>query len=235
MVHAMAHNAGEYSFPPLDAATPEGLLAIGGDLSSGRLLAAYRRGIFPWYSAGQPILWWSPDPRTVLYPRQLTVRRSLRKSLRQRGFALTTDSAFTEVIDRCAEPRTSEAGTWITPQMRAAYTDLHRAGHAHSVETWQGDQLVGGLYGIAIGQAFFGESMFSRVTDASKAALVALARVLVDRGYRFIDCQVSSEHLLSLGARNIPRALFVRQLQQAVAADTNPEHWAVRFEGAELA
>jgi leucyl/phenylalanyl-tRNA--protein transferase len=163
------------------------------------------------------------------------VRRSLRKSLRQRGFVLTTDSAFSEVIDRCAEPRASEAGTWITPQMRAAYTDLHRAGHAHSVETWQGGQLVGGLYGIAIGQAFFGESMFSRVTDASKAALVALARVLVDRGYRFIDCQVSSEHLLSLGARNIPRALFVRQLQQAAAADTNPEHWAVRFEGAELA
>ena len=156
-----------YSFPPLEAATPEGLLAVGGDLSSGRLLCAYRRGIFPWYSTDQPILWWSPDPRTVLYPDALKISRSLKKTLRHRGYRVTSDQYFSGVIQACAKPRerNDDSGTWITPEMIKAYTTLNESGYAHSLEVWDQMKLVGGLYGVAIGQVFFGESMFSHSTD----------------------------------------------------------------------
>jgi len=183
-----------YTFPPLEAATPEGLLAVGGDLSSGRLLSAYRRGIFPWYSAGQPILWWSPDPRTVLYPDALKISRSLKKTLRHRGYRVTSDQYFSDVIQACAKPRerNDDSGTWITPAMIKAYTTLNESGCAHSLEVWDQMKLVGGLYGVAIGQVFFGESMFSHSTDASKVALTALLRFFYDKVFVLIDCQVPS-------------------------------------------
>ena len=191
----MVYNWVDYSFPPLEAASPEGLLAVGGDLSSDRLLSAYRRGIFPWFSQGQPILWWSPDPRAVLYPAAMRVSRSLRRSLRKSEFSVTTDRVFSKVIARCARNRKDQDGTWITQEMQDAYIALHRLGFAHSVETWQAGELVGGLYGVSIGKAFFGESMFSCVSDASKTALVGLAKVLTHSGYHFIDCQIRSAHL----------------------------------------
>ena len=217
-----------YTFPPLEAASPEGLLAVGGDLNPDRLLSAYRQGVFPWFSDGQPILWWSPDPRAILYPADLHISRSLRKSLRTQGFAVTADRAFDHVIQRCAESRNAREGTWITSGMQEAYCTLHRMGYAHSVETWQNGQLVGGLYGLAIGKAFFGESMFSHVTDASKTALVALAASLTAGGYHFIDCQVVSEHLNSLGAQAVPRYRFSSELKQAVEIPVNgtPWNWA---------
>ena len=201
-------------FPTTDQALtePDGLLAVGGDLSCERLLDAYRRGIFPWYGEGQPILWWAPDPRSVLVPGRLAISRSLGKNLRRRPFRVTADRAFAAVIDACAAPRAGQQGTWITQPMRDAYIDLHRRGHAHSVECWQNDRLVGGLYGIGVGCAFFGESMFSRKSDASKIALVALARALWGWGYGLIDCQVHSAHLASLGAETIERAQFDRLL-----------------------
>lgn len=207
-------------FPPVEHASPEGLLAIGGDLSSRRLLDAYRHGIFPWYSAGQPILWWSPDPRAVLYPDRLKISRSLRKTLRRRAFTVTFDHAFEAVIQACAQPRvvdgTRNSGTWITREMKAAYIELHRAGYAHSVETWSGSRLVGGLYGIALGRGFFGESMFHRKTDASKVALVGLVQLLSRWGFHFIDCQLTSDHVLSLGAVEIPRPRFLTKLAKAL-------------------
>jgi len=207
-------------FPPVEHASPEGLLAIGGDLSSRRLLDAYRQGIFPWYSAGQPILWWSPDPRAVLYPERLNISRSLRKTLRRRAFTVTFDHEFEAVIQACAEPRTiggsMSSGTWITREMKAANTELHRAGYAHSVEAWSGSRLVGGLYGVALGRGFFGESMFHRETDASKVALVGLVQLLSRWKFRFIDCQLTSDHVLSLGAVEIPRARFLKELGQAL-------------------
>jgi leucyl/phenylalanyl-tRNA--protein transferase len=195
---------------------PDGLLCAGGDLSPARLLEAYRRGIFPWFSAGQPILWWSPDPRAVLYPAEFKVSRSLAKTLRNRGFAVTTDRAFGRVMELCADARLRPEGTWISPQMLAAYRRLHDLGCAHSYETWEGDRLVGGLYGIALGQVFFGESMFSLERDASKVALATLVRDMNARGGRLIDCQVASDHLERLGARNIPRSQFVRELAEAI-------------------
>ena len=206
------------AFPPIETALtdPDGLLCAGGDLSPARLLQAYRRGIFPWFSEGQPILWWSPDPRTVLYPAEFKVSRSLAKTIRNRGFAVTVDRAFAEVMAHCADERLRPEGTWISPQMRAAYLRLHELGLAHSYETWDGDRLVGGLYGVALGSVFFGESMFSLERDASKVALAALVRAMIERNGRLIDCQVASTHLESLGARSIPRSQFVRELAEAV-------------------
>lgn len=199
------------AFPDVHRALrhPNGLLAAGGDLSPQRLTSAYRRGIFPWYSPGDPILWWSPDPRTVLDPDRIHISRSLRKRLRQRALGVTLDRDFSRVIQGCAAPRHAEGGTWIVPEMIAAYETLHRLGFAHSVEVWEGDALVGGLYGVAIGRVFYGESMFSLVSDASKVALVQLCQTLARWGFGLIDCQMRTEHLLSLGAEEVSRARFV--------------------------
>ena len=204
------------SFPPLEKAEtyPNGLLAIGGDLSPQRLLHAYQRGIFPWFSENEMIQWWSPDPRMVLYPDEFHASRSLKKNIRKYAFDYSMNLAFEDVIQACSEPRKTQPGTWITKEMKQAYIELHKAGFAHSLEIWMKNQLVGGLYGIAIGRVFFGESMFSRVTDASKAAFLALAHLLNDSGFKLIDCQVYSEHLETLGAREIDRKLFELQLQK---------------------
>ncbi len=215
------------AFPPVEEALqePNGLLCVGGDLSVERLLEAYRRGIFPWFSAGQPILWWSPDPRTVLYPGEFKVSRSLAKTLRNRGFRTTVDQAFEQVMERCADPTLRPEGTWISPQMRAAYRRLHELDYAHSFETWEGDQLVGGLYGVALGRVFFGESMFSAARDASKVALHALVQASLAHKVRLIDCQVDSEHLRSLGARSLPRSEFVRELAAATGDSQPGDSW----------
>lgn len=206
----------ELVFPPPEFAAPEGLLAVGGDLSTSRLLLAYSMGIFPWFSAHEPILWWSPDPRCVLDPAQLHVSRSLAKALRQGRFRITFNQAFADVVAACADSRRKQGeGTWITPEMREAYSALHRLGFAHSVECWQEDALVGGLYGVCLGRSFGGESMFHRATDASKVALVALAQRLREKGWTLIDCQVNNPHLTSLGAREIPRREFLLRLRAA--------------------
>ncbi len=214
-------------FPPVDLALPEpnGLLAVGGDLSPQRLLQAYRHGIFPWYSAGQPILWWSPDPRMVIRPDSLKISRSLRKTLRKHSFRITYDTAFDAVIEACVAPRDDQQGTWITPEMRHAYCHLHQLGYAHSVEVWQENKLVGGLYGIALGRIFFGESMFSRATDASKVAFVHLVRALEHWHYVLIDCQVETGHLASLGAGTIARKEFTALVQLNVDRAPAPESW----------
>jgi len=214
-------------FPPVEKAlrNPNGLLCAGADLSPGRLLAAYRQGIFPWYSGDEPILWWSPDPRMVLFCEELKVSRSLAKSIRNKGFELRIDSAFSRVTKACAEPRKDEAGTWLGKEMQAAYLALHHAGHAHSFETWREDKLVGGLYGVAIGHAFFGESMFSLATDASKVALAGLVETLRTRGYPMIDCQQRTPLLASLGGREIPRRQFLRRLAALVNYPEPPEKW----------
>jgi leucyl/phenylalanyl-tRNA--protein transferase len=193
---------------------PNGLLAAGGDLSPERLTSAYRRGIFPWYSPGDPILWWSPDPRTVLDPERVHISRSLRKRLRQGELAVTLDRDFSQVIHGCAAPRSPDGGTWIVPEMIAAYETLHGLGFAHSVEVWQRGALVGGLYGVAIGRVFYGESMFSLASDASKVALVHLSQTLAGWGFGLIDCQMRTEHLLSLGAEEVSRARFVVLLER---------------------
>ncbi len=206
---------GDAPFPPLERALaePNGLLCAGGDLSPPRLVEAYRNGVFPWYSAGQPILWWSPDPRMVLFPSEFKVSRSLRRTLRGGHHETRLDSAFDNVIRACAEtPRNGQSGTWITREIQLAYRRLFDLGVAHSVETWRDGQLVGGLYGVAIGRMFYGESMFSHVTDASKIAAAHLARFLEKQGFGMIDCQMNTPHLASLGAREIPRSDFVRQL-----------------------
>ncbi|TDO06860.1 MULTISPECIES: leucyl/phenylalanyl-tRNA--protein transferase [Halomonas] len=203
-------------FPPVATALrdPDGLLAAGGALTPEWLLAAYRRGIFPWFSDGQPVLWWSPDPRMVLFPKEIRVRRSLAKRLRNGGFRVTANRAFAQVVASCAAPRAGQPGTWITDEMRAAYERLHRLGAAHSVEVWRSDKLVGGLYGVAMGPVFFGESMFSRQADASKVALVHLAHAMSAGGGRLIDCQMHTMHLASLGARDIARSEFIGYLEQ---------------------
>jgi leucyl/phenylalanyl-tRNA---protein transferase len=208
-------------FPPPEQALddPAGLLAAGGDLSPARLLAAYRRGIFPWYSPGQPVLWWSPDPRAVLFPEEFRVSRSLAKTLRNGGFSLTTDQDFPGVIDGCAAPRPHSLGTWITSEMRAGYLELHRLGHAHSIEARRGGELVGGLYGVRLGGLFFGESMFSRARDASKVALAHLVALCRGNHIAVIDCQLASRHLASLGARSIPRAQFQALLGKWVSLE----------------
>ncbi|MDD5329258.1 MAG: leucyl/phenylalanyl-tRNA--protein transferase [Sulfuricella sp.] len=205
-------------FPPLASALrePNGLLAAGADLSPQRLIAAYRSGIFPWFNPGEPILWWSPDPRMGLFPAELKVSRSLRKTLRRHAYEIRVDSAFREVMQGCAAPRDGRKGTWISPQMIAAYGELHRQGYAHSVETWMEGKLVGGLYGIALGRMFYGESMFSRESDASKVAFVHLVRQLERWGFGMIDCQMKTPHLASLGAREIPRTEFSARLAELV-------------------
>jgi len=217
-------NDHSYTFPPVDYALrePDGLLAIGGDLAPQRILSAYRHGIFPWFSPGQPILWWSPDPRAVLFPEKLKVSRSLRKTINHNTYRVTFDTAFSQVIRACATtPRRGQAGTWITEEMQQAYIQLHLMGYAHSAESWSGDELVGGLYGLHLGQIFFGESMFSRQTDASKVAFVHQVRKLQEKGVMLIDCQVTTEHLLSLGAEEIPRDQFIRLLDRYANTHTN--------------
>jgi leucyl/phenylalanyl-tRNA---protein transferase len=211
-------------FPPLEQALdePEGLLAAGGDLSPARLLAAYRRGIFPWYSAGQPVLWWAPDPREVLAPGEFKCSRSLAKSLRNRGFEVGADRAFGEVVTACAARREHSAGTWITPEMHAAYCELHRRGHAHSVEVRLNDQLVGGLYGVQLGQVFFGESMFSRERDASKVALAWLVERALVAGLQLIDCQLPTPHLRSLGSKPMARDEFSALVGRLTVGDDVP-------------
>jgi len=207
-------------FPPPHLAEPEGLLAIGGDLSANRLLAAYRHGIFPWYEDGGPILWWSPDPRLVLFPSELRVSRRFRRTLRSGRFEIRFDSAFEQVIRACAEtPRNHEDGTWITAEMQAAYIRLHQLGHAHCMEAWRDGELVGGVYGVRVGRCFCGESMFHTETDASKAALVALVERFQADGVDLIDCQVKSEHLLRLGAREIRRDEFLMHLGRGLKED----------------
>ena len=209
---------GNAPFPPVEKAltSPNGLLCAGGDLSPERIIAAYSRGIFPWFSEGDPILWWSPDPRMVLFPDELKVSRSLRKSVERGTYETRVDTAFREVIAQCAAPREGQAGTWIVPEMVAAYTVLHDRGFAHSVESWQDGELVGGLYGISLGRVFFGESMFARAPDASKVALVRLVQRLRAQGCDLIDCQQATPHLASLGAREIPRAEFARLVQDSI-------------------
>jgi leucyl/phenylalanyl-tRNA--protein transferase len=216
-------------FPPVTAALrrPNGLLAAGADLAPGTLLAAYRQGIFPWYAAGEPVLWWSPDPRMVLFVDEFRVSRSLAKNARNRGYETRADTCFEAVIDGCAGPRRGEPGTWIGADMRRAYVRLHRLGHAHSIETWHGGRLVGGLYGVSIGRMFYGESMFSRATDASKVALLALVRELARRGAPLVDCQQHTALLASLGAREIARGEFLRRLAPLVNYPEPPGNWTL--------
>ena len=213
-------------FPDHRYATKDGLLALGGDLSPERLLLAYRNGIFPWYNPGEPILWWSPDPRCVLLPNEFHASRSLRKAIQKNGFNFTFDKDFTAVIENCALPRKSGSGTWISGDMKRAYIELHSLGHAHSVETWRQGKLVGGLYGIAIGKVFFGESMFASETDASKASLQFLINQLLEWEFQLIDCQITSPHLISLGAEEIPRDRFIEKLKTATAIHSTPRVWS---------
>ena len=203
-------------FPPVTSALrdPDGLLAVGGSLTPEWLLTAYRHGIFPWFSDDQPVLWWSPDPRMVLFPSEIRVRRSLAKRLRNGGFRITADTAFDRVMAECAAPRDGQPGTWITDEMQTAYSRLHTLGAARSVEVWRDGDLVGGLYGVAMGPVFFGESMFSRQADASKVAMVHLARAMAAGGGRLIDCQMNTAHLASLGARDIARSAFIGYLEE---------------------
>lgn len=217
------------TFPPLNHALvePNGLLAIGGDLGVETLVSAYRRGIFPWYSSGQPLLWWSPDPRAVLLPEAVHVSRSLAKRMRKGGFELSFNRDFASVIDACAAPRDAHSGTWITAEMRSAYLALHAKGHAHSIECRRDGQLLGGLYGVAIGRAFFGESMFSRERDASKIVLVTLCRWLCAWGYGLLDCQLYTDHLASLGARNMRRDEFAARLSTLVDQPPALDAWRV--------
>lgn len=204
-------------FPDVSNCNEDGLLAMGGDLDLNTLVSAYAQGIFPWFNDDQPILWWSPNPRMVLFPSDIKISRSLRKTLKNTPFQVTCNRAFGQVINACAvrgekNPRRVTEDTWITADMQTAYQQLHESGYAHSIEVWLNNELVGGLYGVSLGKVFFGESMFSRVSDASKVAFVSLAQSLVKQGFSIIDCQVSSEHLLSLGAREIPRDEFLSHL-----------------------
>ena len=205
-------------FPPVEQAldAPDGLLAGGADLTPGRLVDAYGRGIFPWFNDGDPILWWSPDPRIVLAPRDFHVSHSLRKRLKHRRFTVTADRAFAAVLDECAAPRADDDGTWLTPHMKAAYVTLHEQGLAHSIEVWMDGVMAGGIYGVALGRMFFGESMFSRRADASKIALAYLAAQLDRWGFPWIDCQLETDHLLSLGAVAMPRRAFVAEVARLV-------------------
>ena len=220
-------------FPPIGRAlrNPNGLLAAGADLSVERLLAAYRRGIFPWYSNGQPPLWWSPDPRMVLCCNELKVSRSLAKSIRNKGYEVRIDTAFSEVLRGCAAPRKHERATWLGADMKVAYSRLHHEGYAHSFETWRAGELVGGLYGVALGRMFFGESMFSRATDASKVALVRLVEELKARGFPLVDCQMHTPLLESLGGREIPRREFLRALASLVNYPEPPMKWIMTTQG----
>jgi leucyl/phenylalanyl-tRNA--protein transferase len=213
-------------FPPPHLASKSGLLAIGGDLSRERLLLAYSMGIFPWYSAGEPILWWSPDPRLVLYPDEFKVSKSLKKIIKKQAFRVTMDRAFEDVITQCAQVRLeNQEGTWIVDDMVQAYCRLHESGFAHSVEAWRDDILAGGLYGVSLGKFFFGESMFTRITNASKVALVALVEYLQARNFALIDCQIATEHLISFGAREISRARYLKELAGAMKNSSRHDKW----------
>ena len=216
----------ECGFPPARFATREGLLAIGGDLSAKRLLLAYRQGIFPWYSDDEPILWWSPNPRLVLYPNEFHISRSLAKTIRSGDFSVTFDRAFDRVIRECGRVRRETGeGTWIVAEMVAAYCGLHHAGLAHSVEVWQGEHLAGGLYGVSLGRCFFGESMFTRVSNASKVGLAALVDFLKTRNFGLIDCQVTTGHLQRMGAREIPRKRYLEEIERHLQAPTIEGRW----------
>jgi leucyl/phenylalanyl-tRNA---protein transferase len=215
-------------FPPPDYADPSGLLAVGGDLTKERLLEAYRLGIFPWYSDDQPILWWSPDPRLVLDLKDFGISRSLRKTLKKGVFQVTFDHAFEQVIQACAVvPRAAQNGTWITEEMQEAYINLHGLGYAHSVESWFGEKLAGGLYGVSLGKAFFGESMFHLKTDASKVALATLVEKLKSWDFHFIDSQMTTEHMVRLGAKELPRRIFLKRLQSALRHPTRRGRWHI--------
>ncbi|HLX24721.1 MAG TPA: leucyl/phenylalanyl-tRNA--protein transferase [Usitatibacter sp.] len=218
---------GNAPFPPITKAlhAPNGLLCAGADLSPDRLLSAYSQGIFPWYSEGDPILWWSPDPRMVLFPNELRISHSLKKTLARGIFETRFDTAFGDVIEQCAAPRDGRAGTWIVPEMVAAYKVLHERGFVHSVESWRDGELMGGLYGMALGKVFFGESMFTRAHDASKVALVKLVERLTAEGFRLIDCQQATSHLASLGAREIPRAEFAQRVRESIQYPLSGSKW----------
>ncbi len=216
----------EVVFPPPDQAEPDGLLAVGGDLGSDRLLLAYQLGIFPWYEEGQPILWWSPDPRLVLEPEKFHISRRLRQTLRKGHFRVTFDQAFVPVIQACAAVRRKgEDGTWITPEMQEAYIRLHKLGFAHSAESWLKGELVGGVYGVSLGRCFFGESMFSRESNASKVALATLVDQLKAWDFDMVDAQMTTQHLISLGAKEIPRRVFLKRLQRALSFPTMRGKW----------
>ncbi len=207
----------ELIFPPPELADDDGLLAVGGDLSVERLVLAYSMGIFPWYSGKSPILWWSPDPRMVLFPKELKVSRTLRQTMKKGIYRITTNAAFADVISNCATiTRKGENGTWITDEMIEAYIRLHKAGYAHSVEAWDGAELAGGLYGIVMGKVFFGESMFAKKSDASKVAFATYAVQLAEKGFELIDCQVTTEHMKRFGAREITFAEFIKHLRKAL-------------------
>jgi leucyl/phenylalanyl-tRNA--protein transferase len=215
----------EIIFPPVHLASPSGILAIGGDLSPGRLLEAYRQGIFPWYNDGDPIIWWSPDPRFVLFLDELKVSRSMKKVLRHQIFRVTYDYAFREVVTLCQKPRRKQKGTWITQDMLEAYCFLHELGFAHSGEVWHRERLVGGIYGVCLGRCFFGESMFSLMSNASKTALIHLVSTLKRLGFEFLDCQVYTAHMESMGARHIPRSQFIELLDRGLQHDTLRGNW----------
>ncbi|MBT8374430.1 MAG: leucyl/phenylalanyl-tRNA--protein transferase [Deltaproteobacteria bacterium] len=216
----------EHSFPPPHLAEKEGLLSVGGDLSQDRLLLAYRMGIFPWYSDGEPVLWWSPDPRLVLYPKEIKISKTLKKVLKKNEFDITLDQDFAGVIGECAQIRSENSeGTWINEDMMKAYCRLHQSGYAHSVEAWYEGELAGGLYGVSLGKSFFGESMFTRITNASNVALVKLAEYLAALSFDMIDCQVRTEHMVRFGAREIPRDLFLQQLTESLSKQTIKGTW----------
>ncbi len=215
----------EIVFPPVNSAEESGMLAVGGDLSKERLIEAYRNGIFPWYSAGEPILWWAPDPRFVLFPSEIKISKSMKQVLARQIFEITYDRNFADVILGCSRPRIRQRGTWITDDMMTAYTELHREGYAHSVEVWMDGELAGGLYGISLGRCFFGESMFSCVENASKTALISLTLALRKLGFNIIDCQVYTAHLESLGARDIPRKIFQEQIKNGLQYHTIRGDW----------
>lgn len=222
-LHALGR---EIAFPLVEMAEPDGLLAVGGDLSPARLIHAYTLGIFPWYGPGSPILWWAPDPRLVLFPSEFHIPRSLRRVLNGKRFHITFDTCFARVISACAgKTRPQGPGTWLVPEMQQAYCLLHQAGLAHSVEVWSEDALVGGLYGIALGRAFFGESMFFLQSNASKVALAALIERLGNWGFELIDCQQTTEHMLRHGAREIPRSMFMRLLDRALEHPNRVGPW----------
>ena len=217
----------ELIFPSPYLASPEGLLAVGGDLSTERLLLAYRMGIFPWYGEGEPILWWSPNPRLVLYPDQLHISKRLQRILKKNTYHFTMDTAFEAVIKACRQTRIqNQEETWIVDEMIPAYCRLHRSGYAHSVEAWHNDRLVGGLYGVSLGKSFFGESMFTKQPDASKIAFVTFVKYLRKASFDLIDCQITTKHLINFGAVNIKRDQFLKQLESSLQAPTMKGKWS---------
>ena len=223
MILSLAYS---HEFPNVELTTEDGLLAYGGDLSISRLLKAYQSGIFPWYSHPDPILWWSPDPRMVLHPQDLKIPRSLKSVLKKNEFQLTMDQAFEEVISQCQKPRPNQEGTWIMPEVKEAYCELHHTGYAHSIEVWRNNELAGGLYGVSLGHMFAGESMFTLDPNASKWGFVKFVENAIEMGIQFIDCQVYTNHLARFGAVEIPRSLFLKQLQTALKSPTKKGSWA---------